>query len=235
MSDPGPEFLRATSRRQFMIGSAFAAVSVAGLSLQPQPAYSRVDNKLFEKSMPSVVGPWSFVTASGVILPPSDALSDRLYDNLTTRVYEAPDHPPVMLLIAYNNVQNGILQVHRPEICYPAGGYQLSATVPKTVRLKDNVTLPARSFTATSVERIEQVLYFTRLGNYFPTTWLDQRLAVARANLKQIIPDGVLMRVSVIEPDEAKSVELLSQFIRNFLEASPELLRQILLGRPLRP
>src|SRR3546814_5133423 len=31
--------------------------------------------------------PWRFQQSSGLVLPPEDALSDRLYDNLVTKVY----------------------------------------------------------------------------------------------------------------------------------------------------
>ena len=76
--------------------------------------------------VPKTIGPWKFVAASGLVVPPEDQLSRTLYSQLLTRVYSDGENPPMMLLIAQSASQTGILQVHRPESCYPASGYQIS-------------------------------------------------------------------------------------------------------------
>jgi EpsI family protein len=169
-------------------------------------------------------------STSGVVLPPPDALKDRLYDNLVTRVYQSPGLPPVMMLIAYNYRQDGVLQLHRPEICYPAGGYRLTGTEPVTLALGRGREIPASAFTAIGYDRTEQVLYFTRLGVRFPRTWMEQRISVMLANLKGQIPDGTLMRVSVLEPDEASALQVLRAFLTDFFNATPKPLHHILIA-----
>lgn len=217
------------SRRHFIIGAVFAgAVAVAGTRM-PQVTEVKVAKETFEKWVPNTVGPWRFLTASGVVLPPPDSLSDRLYDNLVTRVYEAPGLPVVMLAIAYNNIQSGVLQVHRPEICYPAGGYALSPTEPVEVQTLQQPVI-ANFFTAKGPDRTEQVLYWTRVGDAFPRSWAEQRLAVIRANLRGRIPDGMLARVSVLSDEPAAAMETLGDFVRKFEAASTPELRRLLLG-----
>ena len=76
----------------------------------------------------------------------------------------------------------------------------------------------------------EQVLYWTRLGDEFPLGWSAQRLSVMRANLRGVIPDGMLMRVSVISDDVTHAFEQLQQFINAFEAAAAPQLRKVLLG-----
>lgn len=217
-------------RRKMLIGLGMAAASATAFARAPVPNRPKMAKKTFEEMMPDKFGQWTFATSSGVVLPPPDALSDRLYDNLVTRIYTDPQGRPVMFLAAYNNRQDGVLQIHRPEICYPAGGFSLSPTMPTDIDLPSGQTIPANSFLATARDREETVLYFTRLGTAFPQEWIDQRLAVIRANLNGIIPDGLLFRVSTFGGDIDRELNLLEDFTRQFFAASPPQLRQLMLG-----
>jgi EpsI family protein len=171
---------------------------------------------------------------SGVVLPPPDALRDRLYDNLVTAAYQAPGEPTVMLLLAYNNKQDGVVQVHRPEVCYPVGGFRLSETRKIVLDLQGRA-VPANIFSADGPDRKEQVVYFTRLGTAFPRSWAEQRIAVARDNLAGRIPDGMMMRISVLGADQHSAQAVLTGFSRDFLRASPPSLQALLLGPAERP
>jgi hypothetical protein len=73
------------------------------------------------------------------------------------------------------------------------------------------------------------VLYFTRLGAAYPRTWGEQRWAVARANLDGVIPDGMMMRASLLGRDQAAAFATLSQFSNAFIAASPAELQKLLL------
>lgn len=217
------------SRRDFVVGLALAGASGVGYAAQPKVVNPRISNTTFASWIPQKVGPWSVEGTSGVVLPPPDALSDRLYDNLITRVYSGPGSSAVMMLIAYNFRQDGVLQLHRPEFCYPAGGYQLSSTAPVTLALGDRRQIPASAFTAVNATRTEQVLYFTRLGGSFPRTWADQRIAVMRANLSGQIPDGAMMRVSIFDTDQRRALETLRGFLAAFFKDTPTALHNILI------
>lgn len=73
-------------------------------------------------------------------------------------------------------------------------------------------------------------MYFTRVGSDFPQRWSEQRLAVIGANLRGVIPDGLLLRVSTFGRDTASDLAVLEDFITQFVEASPDRLRAIILG-----
>lgn len=220
------------SRRSLLIGGAMLAAAGGAAARAPVPNRPRIPKKEFEALVPKVVGEWRFETASGLVLPPSDALSDRLYDSLVTRIYANPNGDRVMLLLAYNNRQDGMLQIHRPEICYPAGGYRLSPTTPVNVAIAQDRVLPSNIFSAASAERSEQVLYWTRVGNAFPQSWREQRIVVLRANIEQIIPDGMLARVSMAAEDMSTTMPIMQNFVAELHKVSSPRLKSLLFATP---
>ena len=221
-------FSSVISRRSLLIGGAMLAAAAGAAARAPVPNRPRIAKKDFEALVPTVVGEWRFETASGLVLPPSDALSDRLYDSLVTRTYANSTGARVMLLLAYNNRQDGMLQIHRPEICYPAGGYKLTPTAPTDIQLAQGKSVPGNIFSAASTERTEQVLYWTRIGDQFPQRWREQRVAVLRANLKQIVPDGMLARVSMASDDRDASVPVMQNFVSALHKAASPRLKSLL-------
>jgi hypothetical protein len=50
-----------------------------------------------------------------------------------------------------------------------------------------------------------------------PLTWAEQRLAVAKANLKGIVPDAVLTRVSTIDGNREAAFARLASFAEQLL------------------
>lgn len=223
--------VRALDRRKVLVGLSLVAASGIAQARLPQPVVPRVAQDRFDALIPKQIGGFRFNSESGLVLPPSDAMSDRLYDNLVTRTYSNPAGETVMLLIAYNNKQDGVLQIHRPEICYPAGGFALSAVEPIAVPMAAGRSLPAQVFSAASEVRNEVVVYWTRVGDAYPRRWFEQRWAVAEANLRGIVPDGVLARVSMISNDTSAATPLLQGFIRDMHQASGTQARKLLFGQ----
>lgn len=218
------------SRRHMLMGAALTATSVLAFVREPRVAVTPLKTGELEGLIPTRIGQWNFETKSGLVLPPDDPLSDSLYSDILTRVYVSEGRPPVMLLIAYSNTQNGMLQVHRPEVCYPAGGYSLSETKIKSLDIAPGMKIPARFFSATSASRTEQVMYWTRIGDESPTSWIDQRAAVVRANLNRVIPDGILVRISTVLPDYASAGPVLEEFAAALVRPLPPTGRKLLVA-----
>lgn len=229
---PPAEHTNLICRRHFVIGGLFAAASAVAFARQPVAKRTRMPPGTLESWMPDQIGPWTYAASSGIVLPPQDALSERLYDNLVTRVYNGPDDSQVMLVIAYSNVQDGLLQIHRPEFCYTAGGFALTPTRPVTLIDGHGVGRGANAFVASGPQRIEQVLYWTRIGKTFPQSWVQQRMAVVEANLQRKIPDGLLARISMVSPASQVTIAPLEKFAAALDRAAPAPLRNILFGAP---
>jgi EpsI family protein len=227
---PADYGLRST-RRQVLLGGALLATAGVAWARMPRVSTAVVDPKKIESIVPMTVGGWFYETKSGLVLPPPDQLSAQLYDQVLTRVYGSVTDLPVMLLIAYGSSQDGMLQVHRPEVCYPAGGYSLSDTENITVPVSAKRVVPARFFTAVGQQRTEQLIYWTRIGESFPRSWGQQRYAVMVDNLEGTIPDGVLVRMSTVSDDPKFARDTLTRFAADLVAAAPPLGRAMLLGR----
>ena len=222
----GARFLR--SRRDILVGGALLAAAGTAFARKPRLNSSALGDAKLESIIPNRFEGWKFETTSGLVLPPQDQLSDTIYSQILSRVYSREDDSSVMLLIAYSSAQDGVIQVHRPEVCYPASGFRLVENRPYTVSLAANRQIPTRFIVAESPVRREQMVYWTRIGHHFPARWLDQRIAVAEENLAGIIPDGVLVRVSALADGDARP--LLNDFLSALFRSVPDRMKRVLVG-----
>jgi EpsI family protein len=213
-------------RRKLLLGLLFC--SAAGLAAwrQPRTHLDYLGSHKLDDLVPKTIGPWKFVAASGLVVPPEDQLSRMLYSQLLTRVYSDGENPPVMLLIAQSGSQTGVLQVHRPETCYTAGGYQILSLGPHAIQVGSRV-LPANAMDAVAEGVTEHVLYWTRVGDRVPASWRDQKIAVAEQNLRGIIPDAILVRVSTVSNDPDNARARLDAFARALVGSVPPAHRSV--------
>lgn len=216
-----PEGTASLSRRHLLMGGAMLAVAGAAYARMPRRRFQNIDNAKFEAMFPKAFGKWHTLPASELIMPPEGDLSAKLYQHILTRTYVNDAGDAVMLLIAYNAEQVNNVQVHRPEICYAASGFEIADTKPYSVQVGQGKSIPARLVRAERVTRTENIIYWTRIGDKFPQTWTDQRIAMTLANLEGFYADGLLVRASVVDNDEAKSVALVSGFLRELVQHSP--------------
>ena len=218
------------NRRDLLVGGAALLAAGTAYARMPRRPLMLIGKDQLDKIIPLRVGGWSYETTSGLVLPPPDQLARLLYNQQVTRSYTAPDQLPVMLLLAYGSSQGGMLQIHRPEICYPASGFHLTETRVTSIPLSDGHSIASRSFSANSDTRVEQVLYWTRIGHMVPTSWSGQRVAVIQANLAGMIPDGLLVRLSTVSADPAQAQATLKRFAATMLSEMPVPARKMLIG-----
>jgi EpsI family protein len=223
------------SRRDVLMGGALLAGAGGALALTPRgrlvllPAGKKID-----AAIPQRLGPWTDMPSSGIILPNTpDSLAGRLYGEVVSRVYAAPNRLPVMLVVAYGAVQNDLLQLHRPEVCYSAQGFEISQQQRATIDMGNGVQLPARSLLARNDQRMEPIVYWTRIGDDLPTNGTEQRLAKLRQQWDGYIADGVLVRISTVSAPSAAVQAQLAEFARLMVTHLPRSIRPALVGRPL--
>lgn len=206
-------------RRDMLLGAAMAATGTVAWARMPHRKHMLITPGEIQRLAPLQVGPWRFQTTQGLVLPPPDQMAQLLYDQQVTRAYASlGSELPVMLLLAYGSSQNGMLQIHRPEICYPASGFRLSETREEVMPIGGGRSIPVRRFTAESDVRTEEVLYWTRIGDTLPVSWAQQRLAVVRSNLAGDVPDGLLVRMSSLTSDRGAAQAALRRFAAMLLE-----------------
>jgi EpsI family protein len=214
-------------RRKFLLGLLFC--SAAGIAAWRQP-WKQIDylgrHKL-DDVVPKTIGRWSFETTSGLVLPPDDPYLKSIYTNLLTRVYSDGSGSRIMLLLAQSASQTGFLQIHRPETCYTAGGFQISPLAPHPIQLGNKV-VHANAMEAIGNEAPEHIVYWTRIGNLMPLSWREQKIAVAKQNLEGLIPDAILVRISTVSPDTEAARSAIDDFIRAMIASIQPSMRSVL-------
>lgn len=222
----------AIDRRQLLhAGMLLATAGVTAAALPGKAMVVPAASDL-EAAIPERVGHWRHHSAIGVVLPPADELSERLYDSVLARTYVADGAPPVMLLIAYGAMQEYERQLHRPEGCYPAAGYVLGDMGVTRLTLPGGMTIPAVTMAAERESAREQILYWTRIGAEYPTDEWRERITILRASLNRTPVDGVLVRLSTPVSDAETALPMLRSFNATLLGALGDAGRRLLLGPP---
>lgn len=222
------------SRRAVLAGALAAAGAGAAWRLRPRPQQSAIPAASLNRLVPLAVGPWRYLNAAGVVVArPEDAdgpADTSGYDQLLARNYAAPGLPPIMLLIAYGSTQGGSLQLHRPETCYPGQGFRLSDFSERSLVLPGSGPVASRGFTAVRDDRIERLVYWTRIAKAFPRSTFEEYSAILHEVLRGVVPDGILVRISSIGADTRASDRAIGQFARDLLQASPAQIKALLVG-----
>lgn len=183
----------------------------------PEPGLS------LEAVIPERFGDWREKHFEHVVNPQERQLLDKLYSETLSRTYVNSSGYMIMLSLAHGRDQRGDLAAHMPEICYPANGFAL--------RNAESGQLPTpfgeiavRRLLTSKGTREEPVTYWFTFGG--ESISLDQagkrlrrRLVELRFAFTGRIPDGLLFRVSSIDPDQARANQLHDQFVNDLLGA----------------
>jgi EpsI family protein len=213
------------NRRNVLIGASCVAAVAAAEALRPRRHISYLSGKKLDDVIPRTMPGWTSSDVSDLVRPrEEDSLASRIYEQTVGRVYaEAETGFQVMMLAAYGETQSRDLQLHRPEACYPASGFTISDRGPTLTPLASGVVLPTRRLIADAPGRREMIVYWARLGDFFPVGGLQQRVDVLRAAIGGQIVDGVLIRVSALAPDPERAFSKLDDFISRIVsETRPE-------------
>ena len=211
-------------RRSILIGASLVAVGGLSYLRSPEALAKPLSQADFRDAIPSTVGSWTSRKSAELVLPALDE-GDQLYENLETRIYEGPGLPSMMLLIAFSSTQQNNIQVHRPEVCYPASGFPVLWSRPTEIAFEDQ-RIGGRELLADRNGLRERILYWVRVGDKFPRGWAEQRIVMAIANLKGSIPDGVLVRISTLEEPDSDLSASIRTFIEAFLNATAKPFRE---------
>jgi EpsI family protein len=218
------------NRRGLLAGGACVGAAVLAQRLKPHHYVSLLQSAKLDDLIPRAFGPWtSEDVGDPLALNGPGTLSAKLYNQLVTRSYTDARGNGVLMLLAHGERQSDELQLHRPEICYPAFGFAVLRNEPMQIRLADGVTVPARRLLTESESHQESVLYWTRLGEFLPTSASEQRTARFRNAVAGLIPDGVLCRFSTAD-GSAQAWPALEQFVHDLLAATKPAGQRVLIG-----
>lgn len=203
------------ARRKALVLFASMA-SAAALAVVRKPSRRLADERpavKLESVFPATFGGWQLAPAAGGVVRPADETGKiyGIYDQVLERVYIGPQGERVMLSVAYGTEQSVGLQVHRPEVCYPGGGFIVSRLERMNLTVGPR-TLPATRLLATQPGRSEPITYWTVLGDKVENNSAAFRWTQITSGLKGDILDGMLVRISTIDMNIERAYEQQARF-----------------------
>lgn len=212
-----------------LMGSA----AVSAYVLKPTEHLAKqVQLQKLEELLPVEVGEWKLDrrATSGVVNPQQEAFIATIYDETLSRTYMGPNGERIMVSLAFGADQSKDTQVHRPEVCYPAQGFQISYRAKVSAEI-DGYKLPVMNLVAEAQERIEPITYWIVLGDRVVRGSLEQKIASIQYSASGVIPYGLLFRVSSIGRDKEREFNLHQRFMTQLYESVGPDARLRLFGR----
>jgi EpsI family protein len=166
-----------------------------------------------------------------IIDPQQKELIDKIYTQTLSRTYVNTNGYRIMLSMAYGDDQRDGMQMHYPEVCYPAQGFVLQDRQNGTL-VTSNGSIPVTRILTSLGHRNEPVTYWTTVGDQVFQGSIQKKLFEMKYGLDGKIPDGMLIRVSSIDNNPSNAYEMQSQFANKMLNALAPENRQRLNGKP---
>lgn len=217
-------------RMPFILAALMVAASMGAMLARPSVKLSEERTAIsLQSAIPTHFGDWHEIPQSHlqVVNPQAKELLDKLYSEILTRIYVNATGYRIMLSIAYGSDQRGSLQAHKPEACYPAQGFIVETNEPGDLATTFGA-IPVRYLLATMGPRREPLTYWFTVGSKAVQGTTQKRLVDLRYGLTGRIPDGLLFRVSSIDPDPVRAYESQQRFVNQLLASvSPDIRKRL--------
>ena len=203
-----------TRRKALMLAASMGATGVLaawGRPVRHNDAGAAEVN--LDTMLPREFGDWRVYAAAESFVRPATLQGKvyQIYDQVLERTFVNSRGQRIMLSAAFGREQSTGMQMHRPEICYPSGGFRVEGI--EAVRLTlAGVAVAATRLHAQAPGRSEPLTYWMVLGDVAVTDSTAFKLRQLSFGLRRQLLDGMLMRVSSIDPLPARAYALQSEF-----------------------
>lgn len=221
------------SFKHLVIGLCMFAAAGMALALKPTEKVADAGPKVdLEVLIPKQFGDWKIDETIGQLIanPEQQAAIDKIYNQTLSRTYINSRNDRIMLSIAYGGDQSDSMQVHRPEYCYPAQGFQIEKRMLGMVSTHYG-NLEVRRLLTRRQARVEPLTYWIVTGGKLSVSGLERKIAQMRYGLTGKIPDGVLFRVSNVSSDMEGAYAVQNKFVNDLLDSLDEDSRSQLIGK----
>jgi EpsI family protein len=215
-----------------LLGVAMAGTSALTGALTPRQKVAAVQERFdLDAMIPARFGNWTVDDTVAPLTPDETQkeLIATLYDQTLARTYVNDAGQRVMLSIAYGGDQSKQLQLHLPEVCYVAQGFDMVRDQ-KSELATHYGTVPIKRLVARQNVRNEPITYWVTIGDKAVMSGLGQKYQRFLYGLTGKIPDGMLVRVSTIDADENSAYRVQDRFVNQMLDAMSPRDRLRLLG-----
>ncbi len=220
------------ARRELLLGSLMIGAATLSFVRLPRTQIVGLTQGSARSAIPRRFGRWIEIgSQDDIVMPPEDERkAASIYDEQVMRTYQNESSQKIMLLVAYARSQDSMLMIHRPESCYPGSGFTIVSNDVVQIPLVSKLSIKGRFLTTELDSRVEQVLYWTRFGNQMPVDWDDQRWSIASQALQGMVPDGALVRMSIISTNASLALATLKEFAKDLVNNAGTQGRGLLLG-----
>ena len=223
------------TRRAAIAAVLMVAASAGGRAMVPTRRMAQVRGPFkLADLVPGDFGRWRVDerAVGGIVDPQTEALLNKLYNQMLDRIYVDDQGNRIMLNVSYGADQaDDDVQLHYPEVCYPAQGFQVTSNHTGEIDLPEGRVRVRRLMTQQlAIGRFEPVTYWTIVGDEQSLSGMDRKISEIRHGLRGEIVDGLLFRVSSISRDPEAGFQVQSQFIRDFVRVLTPAARRQLVG-----
>jgi EpsI family protein len=205
----------------------------AGLAVALHPTVNLADIRPpidLKAVVPTAFGNWheQLNFTAQIINPQQEQKLTKTYSATLARTYINTQGYRVMLSVAYGKNQRGDLQLHHPELCYPAQGFQVLSNHNGQLVTPMGAIPVRRLETRLNSDRNEPITYWATIGEHIALGSVRRKIAEMRYGFQGQVADGLLFRVSSIDTDSTAAFEQQRVFVAALLEAlSPHDRRRI--------
>ena len=215
------------------LGAAMAS-GIGAVALVPRTGIAEMTASIpLETLFPAVFRTWK-IDADVIPIEVGAELRKVIqesYDQTLARTYVNAQGYRVMLSVAYGGRRNQGMDIHRPEVCYPAQGLALRRETRESVFRIEQQELPLKRLVAGVGGRNEPISYWLVIGRSVASFGYGHRIALLKYGLTGHVPDGMLIRVSSIDDDEAAAFKEQDAFLRDLLSSLAPEFRSRILGQ----
>lgn len=180
-----------------------------------------------ERNVPMQLQGWKALAEPGVHIvdPVRQEIIDAIYTETLTRSYVNPEGYRIMLSVAYGKDQRDGLNLHLPEVCYPAQGFMVNGRSNAMLDIDGVSPLAVRQLQTRLGQRVEPVTYWTVIGDTVYQGGTSKKKHELRYALSDQIADGMLVRISSIDQDTTRAYAMHLQFAAALVAALPPSVR----------
>lgn len=197
------------------------ASSVFAVAIKPTTKLADLERReKLATLIPMNFGDWRGQDTDGVVVADPQMLRNlqTIYTETLSRTYVDSKGRRIMLSIAYGDDQRDGMELHYPEVCYPAQGFQQKAASEAKIATPHG-TINVKRLVMTTGPRNEPITYWTMVGAYQTSKGLQKKVNEMRYSFKGLIPDGMLVRMSSISYDTEQTYRDHEAFIQDLIRA----------------
>jgi EpsI family protein len=204
----------------WIVAAGMVSAAVAAPALKPVADPNAAFD--LEAALPASFAGWRIDPTVVPVSPAPDVQEnlDRLYRQVVARTYVNGAGERMMLTVAHGGDQSDALKAHRQEVCYRAQGFSIHG-VDRGALEASGRDIAVTRFLAVRGERSEPVTYWFTMGERVVLGRLERLRVQLAHGLQGRVPDGLLVRVSSIDPDPARAHAAQAAFVGDLAAAVP--------------